>query len=234
MGYYVLIEDSNLTIRAENLDGAFEAMKALNSRDDLKHGGAWSGGKQTATWFSWMDADYDKTSRDAAHILEQLGFEFSIDDEGDLSITGYDNKIGSEEHFLHAIAPFVESGSMIIWRGEDEERIMDLFLDGSHQRNYGMESYILALNYMLEAKKSRESRAAEGKKPLTIGKRDIDAFQASQAPAAPSRTVTPHRSVTPVKPTKTATPISSGYEFDAAKTFRDIAGPAMTAATLYS
>jgi hypothetical protein len=118
MGYYVRLTKSDWIIPTENLDAAYEAMCALNERDDLKTGGSWEGGQQTAKWFAWMDANYPETCRDTREILEQLGFEVSLVDEG-LSIDDYDSKTGAEDHFLRVIAPLSREDSYMNWKGED-------------------------------------------------------------------------------------------------------------------
>lgn len=125
MGYNVMITGADFTIPEENLPAAFEAMKALNKRDDLKTGGAYSGGKQTEIWFAWMSPNYDETCKDAAAIFEELGFEVvedTVDGRQVLRIEGYDSKTGAEDHFLAAVAPFVTPGSYLEWEGEDGSR----------------------------------------------------------------------------------------------------------------
>jgi hypothetical protein len=127
MGYSVETLGVDFIIPAENLEAAFTALKELNKHNELKSGGSF-GRKpdgsygQTGWHFAWMDEDYDKTSRDAEHVLNQLGFQTSLDDEG-LRIEWYDGeKKGDEEHFLEALAPFVKPGSYIEWEGEDRQR----------------------------------------------------------------------------------------------------------------
>jgi hypothetical protein len=123
MGYNVNLIGSNFIIPKDRLEDAFEAMKALNQRDDLKGGGAY-GALPDGTYgtiekfFSWMPADYDKTLKSAREILEALGFTVE-DFNGGLAITEYDDKAGDENHFIEAIAPFVEDGSYLEWEGED-------------------------------------------------------------------------------------------------------------------
>ena len=130
MGYYVTLTQADWIIPAENLDAAYEAMCALNERDDLKTGGTWEGGKQTMKWFAWMDAKYPEKCKDAREILEQLGFEVSFVDEG-LSINYYDNKTGAEQHFLRAIAPMSREHSYMNWRGEDDTYWRYEIIEGS-------------------------------------------------------------------------------------------------------
>lgn len=120
MGYYVNIESVEWFLPVVHEAAALQALKDLNDprNDDLKRGGSFSGGKQTAAWFSWMPEDYDKTVTSVSEVLELLGFDVDTVPEGTY-IRRYDSKTGQEDLFLNAIAEFVEPGSFIEWRGED-------------------------------------------------------------------------------------------------------------------
>ena len=127
MGYYVQIVESNARIPAANLQRAYEKMCALNvTHDQQKRGGSYSGGVQTSRWFSWMDANYPETCKDAKAVLEQLGFECSYAANGDLLIDGYDSKTGQEDLFLKAIE--FDAEGTITWRGEEGESWTTTFL----------------------------------------------------------------------------------------------------------
>jgi hypothetical protein len=123
MGYYTTQVDQHFTIPADKLGEAFEALKALNTNtpDSEKRGGSWGPGGQRASWFSWMDENYDKTAVDAAEIFEALGFTVDRDGdcEGGLSLDGYDSKTGQEDLFLTAVKDLVPEDSFIEFRGED-------------------------------------------------------------------------------------------------------------------
>ena len=116
MGYYISLQESNWVISTENLDDAYKAMCDLNKDDSLKRGNSSSGEK----WFSWMPADYPSECKDAESILTMLGFELESNEQG-LRITGYDDKIGDERHFVQALVPFVQVGSFLEWTGEDND-----------------------------------------------------------------------------------------------------------------
>jgi len=104
MGLHVQITDTNAYIPKQNLEIAYQKMCALNvTHDRKKRGGAWSMGKQTEKWFSWMDSNYPQTCKDAQAVLEALGFGTEYDSHGNLSICGYDSKTGQEELFMEAI-----------------------------------------------------------------------------------------------------------------------------------
>jgi hypothetical protein len=111
MGYFVQTTNNDITIKKEHFVKCYEAMCALNDRDDLKSGGSYGGDgvdarsprpegmdHHPAKWFAWMPADYPN---------------------GDLFAIYYDNKTGSEDHFFSAIAKYVEKDSVVDWRGED-------------------------------------------------------------------------------------------------------------------
>jgi hypothetical protein len=122
MGYYINIQESNFVIPAHNLDKALERFKALNHDPNAhKNGGSWSGGEEREKWFSWMPADYDQTVSSAQEVLEMLGFDCMIQEDGGLNVHGYDSKIGDELQFLNAIRDLVDVSCYIIWRGEDGE-----------------------------------------------------------------------------------------------------------------
>lgn len=144
MGYFVNITNQNFFVPKENFDAAYKAMCALNDRDDLKSGGSWGGNGITsdsprpegmtyhpAKWFSWMPANYPEVCKDFLSILKELGFECDLDDSGNLGLVHYDNKTGAEGHFFEAIAPFVQDGSFIEWRGEDGGEYRWLFANGT-------------------------------------------------------------------------------------------------------
>jgi hypothetical protein len=131
MGYYVTLRESDFEIPAENLDAAYEAMCRLNvTHDHLKNGGSWGGGGQTAKWFSWMPENYPEVCPDAASIFEHLGFEVEITESGSLRLNYYDSKIGQEELFLEACAPYAVDKTGLIWQGEDGEMWGQQVVDG--------------------------------------------------------------------------------------------------------
>ena len=128
MGYYVTLDNSTAVIKKENQDEAYKILCDLNKEDDLKRGGSFCGGKKTEKWFSWMDADYPEKCKDVIEIIEELGFDGEVDDEGDFHINYYDNKTGQEKLFFERIGHLVE-GEME-WSGEDGHHFKWTFDDG--------------------------------------------------------------------------------------------------------
>lgn len=142
MGFYVHTSNVNLSVPAEHVDAAFQAVKELNKRDDLKTGGRYSGGKVVERWFAWMPADYDEVYKSLDEVFWALGFEDAhIDDDGRFVLGRYDDKTGAENHFLEAIAPFVVDGSYVEWVGEDGSMWRFLFRRGEMLVEEGMVVY---------------------------------------------------------------------------------------------
>jgi hypothetical protein len=124
----------------------------LNKRDDLKHGGSSLGAK----WFSWMPEDIAAECPDAESVLKCLGFSVDVRENGDLWLSGYDSKIGQEELFLQAIAPYVgivdwyakrnpatdePFNPQMEWVGEDGEFWMHIFKNGKLYTAAGEKKY---------------------------------------------------------------------------------------------
>lgn len=126
MGYYVTLTETNAYIPTEKLDEAYTVLCKLNDRNELKRGGAFpreeKDGPHDGVWFSWMDWNYPETCKDTGEIIAALGFEYEITDKG-LEFRWYDNKTGSEDVFIAAIA-FLLAGTdgeapYFVWRGEE-------------------------------------------------------------------------------------------------------------------
>lgn len=145
MGYYVDIEDCSFFLAKEKFDEAYQILCKFNDRDDLKRGGGGSftlpnGEKMKygdprpegmsyhpMKWFSWMDPNYPEVCKDLFAILTMLGFDYHLDDDGNICSLSYSSKIGSESDFLNEIAHLVKKDSWIIWNGEDGQKWRDYF-----------------------------------------------------------------------------------------------------------
>jgi hypothetical protein len=121
MGYYWRLEETSVII-PEN-EKVLQLLKDINTTHHLlKKGGSYDGKK----WFSWMPEDYDETCTSVKEIFELLGFECeTIEDEDDetirkVQLISFDNKRGQEMLFLALIAHFIEDGSYMKFRAEDE------------------------------------------------------------------------------------------------------------------
>lgn len=169
MGYYVSTEEQSIFVSKEHFADAYKAMCALNDHDDLKSGGSWGGDGLTrndprpagmtyhpARWFSWMDANYPETCKTFQDIFRSMGFDMSFDDDGNLNALYYNDKIGAEEHFIGAIAPYVKAGSHILWRGEDGEMWLYYF-DGKQMVVEGINKDALIRNFIEEIMSSHKA-----------------------------------------------------------------------------
>lgn len=121
MGYYVSGYSEDFRLKAGQDKAIMDQMRELNKRDDLKQGGSYGPNGAREYWFSWMNnADFD--TNDIANFLEAVGFDYEKDENGDIIHLTYDSKIGQEDLFFAVMAPFIENGSKIHWRGEDYEQ----------------------------------------------------------------------------------------------------------------
>ena len=152
MGYYVdLIKvdgssTNKIMIKKENLQAAYDALCVLNTDpqyDILKGGGLYTSDGVSINderpegldyhpgrWFSWMDADYHKNRKTLEEILNSIGFDTHFDSQGNLSYVNYSDKTGNEDIFFCALAPFIEDGVEMIWRGEEGEQWKWVFTNG--------------------------------------------------------------------------------------------------------
>jgi hypothetical protein len=142
MGYYVRTTGSNFYVAQSKKNAAYEALCALNQRDDLKTGGSFGGNlsgdsprpagldHHPSRWFSWMAADYPSKCKDLKQVLEEVGFDVVEDEAGNVTGLHYDSKTGHESLFLSALAPFVRDGSHIDWQGEEGEHFRYEFSGG--------------------------------------------------------------------------------------------------------
>jgi serine/threonine protein kinase len=108
MGYFVGTEEVNIFLDKKHFEDVYKKMCELNDYDDLKRGGQFGsnddpveGDKYNRNkWFSWMPYNYPETCPDMESILQALGIEFTLDDNGNLTNLGYWDKTGSEDYFL--------------------------------------------------------------------------------------------------------------------------------------
>jgi len=131
MGYYVNTEDINVVVPKDLLEDAYEAICDLNQHDDLKQGGSWGPDEsKNQYWFSWMPEDIRAACPDLLAVVNEIGFDSKYDEAGNLVLGHYSNKTGQEDLLIDAIAPFVQEGSYVIWRGEDNSYYKWEFNDG--------------------------------------------------------------------------------------------------------
>ena len=129
MGYFVGTEEVNIFLDKKHFEDVYKKMCELNDYDDLKRGGQFGGNNDPIEgdkynrnkWFSWMSYNYPETCPDMESILQELGIEFTLDDDGNLTYLGYWDKTGSEDYFFSCFAGFVKDDSYICMKGEESE-----------------------------------------------------------------------------------------------------------------
>lgn len=125
------ISDQQFRIDAENKDEALQAIKSLmydTSADTL-------GTESGHNLFSWMHGVEPEQWEILSDALSAWRFEPDTDIDGNilrLNFTG--QKIGSEAQLFEVIAPYVEDGSYIEFKGEDGAVWRLLFYDGKMWR----------------------------------------------------------------------------------------------------
>ena len=117
MGYYMDQIDGNFRVKKENLDKMFEAIKNIPNES-----------------YAWID-DF-KNCDNIRDILLEWRWETYFDENGNIWHLSFDGqKLGDDEVLFHAIAPFVEAGSYICMRGEDDT-LWKWYFDGEHLREF--------------------------------------------------------------------------------------------------
>lgn len=121
MGYCISQIGCGFFIKSENKAKVLEAMKGMMKDVDKKgHGGSFSGGGKTKSWYSWVDTDSVLNAKTAEEALSEWGYETEIDDKGNInSLMFQAEKLGQEFEMFEVIAPFVKDGSYIEMHGED-------------------------------------------------------------------------------------------------------------------
>ena len=132
MGYHMQVEGIEFLIREKSKKKALEAIKSLDPNNGS--GGHWEpGGRKTESWFSWVDTKELMSAETLEAALEAWGWPPYPPEPSDGDITGLTfegEKLGDDVHLFSAIAPYVEDGSYIRMRGEDNEVWRWLFKDG--------------------------------------------------------------------------------------------------------
>ena len=133
MGYYIRTPQTSFAIRTENISRFFDLVDNLMSDENVEengHGGSYSDGRKTNSWYSWVKTDAVRraiSDREIRRVFEEWGYDLEHTIEGSDGVTHFyldiregNAKIGDEEKFFAAIAPIVEDGSFIDVVGEDD------------------------------------------------------------------------------------------------------------------
>lgn len=121
MGYRMDQGETKFRIKAENKTRAHQAVRALLKETGKMGGSSSSPVGGLTRHFSWVDMDDLRTAKTLEAQLEAWRWEPDVEEETgdvvDLHFRG--EKLGDDKTLFAAIAPFVESGSLIQMSGED-------------------------------------------------------------------------------------------------------------------
>jgi hypothetical protein len=119
LGYCISVSDINVQIKKENHPAALKAIQSLHGEETIKDG--------SGRHFSWVDNEFYKIN-DLLTMLGEWRWYAKIDENGDLKIVDFTGeKYGDDKHLFNAIAPYIEPGGSITFRGEDNARWKYLF-----------------------------------------------------------------------------------------------------------
>lgn len=133
MGYYIASRDCQFVIKRVNMEPALKALKKA-----IKKNKGWD-------WVGEREILDSKSLSEAMKALRwPLCFHGDLKDDGLLdaiSIYFDGEKLGSEDEFFAALAPYVEDGSYIEAVGEDDNRWRWAFRNGKFTIENAIVSY---------------------------------------------------------------------------------------------
>lgn len=115
MGYVIRQVESIFTIKRENINSAWEALKqTFNNKKDMIH-------DASGFHYSFVDTDKVLNAESFEEAMKAIRWEVHSNMiTGDItSINFIGEKMGDDMCFFYAIAPYVEDNSYIFLRGED-------------------------------------------------------------------------------------------------------------------
>jgi hypothetical protein len=122
MGYCVDWE-VNISVPANKMQKCLEAINELMKPANVEakgSGGSYSNGGCTEKWYAWVTNPPNNRYETLKEAFEGWGFPCEFMKEIALVCDCCESeKLGQQELFLEAIAPFVEADSYVIGHGED-------------------------------------------------------------------------------------------------------------------
>lgn len=118
MGYCIEMTESKFTIKKENFTNALNDLKNVFVPENMTTYDYYDGKRHPH--FSWVSTESVLESKSLEEALKEIRYQPVFDDAGnicDIEFTG--QKYGDEEIFFKALAPHVESGSYLRFKGED-------------------------------------------------------------------------------------------------------------------
>lgn len=132
MGYCIEMTESKFTIKKGNFENALKSLKAIFVPENMKCCD-YIGGKKYPH-FSWVNTKTVLDSINIVEALEEIRYAPQLNQNGDIcNVEFIGEKYGDEEIFFKALAPYIETGSYLCFKGEDGDRWKWVFNDGSVQ-----------------------------------------------------------------------------------------------------
>lgn len=120
MGYYMDMTYAVFHMKKENFGKALEALKAVFIPENMTCKDFVYG--EERPHFSWVDTEKVLRSQLIEDALEAIRWDVGFNSNGDIDdIVFTGEKLGDDEIFFDAIAPYVEEGSYIEMHGETED-----------------------------------------------------------------------------------------------------------------
>jgi len=117
MGYCIEMTESNFIIKKENFEKALKSLKDVFVPENMTCYDLVGGKKYPH--FSWVNTKTVLESTNIGEALEEIRYIPKFNQNGDIcnvEFTG--EKYGDEQIFFSALAPYVESGSYLCFKGE--------------------------------------------------------------------------------------------------------------------
>jgi len=129
MGYCIEMTESNFVIKKENFEKALKSLKDVFVPENMTCCDCISG--KNYYHFSWVDTKTVLKSTNLGEALEEIRYIPKFNQDGDIcDVEFIGEKYGDEEIFFNALAPYVESGSYLYFKGEDGDTWKWLFENG--------------------------------------------------------------------------------------------------------
>lgn len=120
MGYYINQRGADFKIKKNNIKKALEAIKALDPENG--GGGSYRDGRKFESYFAWVNTNEYKNAKTLKEAVQAFRWDIEFDKGGNcINIYFEGEKVGDDDQFLEALAPFVEPGSYIEMQGENGE-----------------------------------------------------------------------------------------------------------------
>ena len=146
MGYYVTLTSCNIHIPESHFPRICKHIidTGFLTDTDSMNGGSYTSEGRTASWYSWVDMESlekNLKSGDLDAVIEDFGFEVSLDDDGAIVDLSFDNKTGNEEDLFRAMAPALTGTHTLYWSGEEGENWKWVIKDGKFKIFGGLVIY---------------------------------------------------------------------------------------------